>query len=151
SGAVYETESLPSSSFTARLPLGRRAGTELFNALSPAMLVATGYFPGAESDNQLRWQRNGNETLIVVRGGVKAGLSTKVDDVIRRLRRIWWQLGAWMLPGAALAQPGTDVHFGGLFPMGIRACHGASENGELNAAPGVFVADGSVLPTVPSK
>jgi choline dehydrogenase-like flavoprotein len=151
SGAVYEVEGLPSSSFTARLPFGRRAGSELFNAISSALLVATAYFPGAESDNRLRWQRNGNGMSIVVRGNVTAGLSTKVNEVIHRLRRTWRKLGALMLPGASLAQPGTDVHIAGLFPMGTHAPHGTSENGELVAAPGVFAVDGSVLPTLPSK
>jgi choline dehydrogenase-like flavoprotein len=151
SGAVYEVDSLPSSSFTARLPFGRRAGTELFNAISSALLVTTGYFPGSESNNRLRWQRNGNGISIVARGDVSAGLSAKVDEVIARLRRNWRKLGGLMLPGASLAQPGTDVHFAGLFPMGTNAPHGTNENGELVAAPGVFVVDGSVLPTLPSK
>jgi len=146
SGAVYEAEGLPISSFTARLPFGRRAGTEFFNAISSALLVTTAYFPGAESDNRLRWQRNGNGISIAIRGNVSAGLSTKVDEVIHRLRRIWRKLGALMLPGAALAEPGTDVHLAGLFPMGTHAPHGTSENGELIAAPGVFAVDGSVLP-----
>jgi choline dehydrogenase-like flavoprotein len=151
SGAVYEVDGLPSSSFTARLPFGRRAGTEFFNAISSALLVTTGYFPGTESDNRLRWQRNGNGISIVVRGDVTAGLPTKVNEVIRRLRKTWWKMGGLMLPGASLAQPGTDVHFAGLFPMGADAPYGTSENGELVAAPGVFVVDGSVLPTLPSK
>jgi choline dehydrogenase-like flavoprotein len=151
SGAVYEVEGLPTSSFTARLPFGRRAGTEFFNAISSALLVTTAYFPGAESANRLRWQQTGNAISIVIRGDVNAGLSTKVDEVIRRLRRTWWKLGALMLPGASLAEPGTDVHFAGLFPMGTHAPHGTSENGEFVALPGVFAVDGSVLPTLPSK
>jgi choline dehydrogenase-like flavoprotein len=151
SGAVYEVDGLPGSSFTARLPFGRHAGTHFFNAIASALLVTTGYFPGTESDNRLQWQRNGDATSIVIRGGVNAGLPAKVNDVIHRLRRSWWKLGGLMLPGASLAQPGTDVHFAGLFPMGTDAPHGTSENGELVAAPGVFVVDGSVLPTLPSK
>ena len=98
-----------------------------------------------------RWQRNGNGISIAIRGNVSAGLSTKVDEVIHRLRRIWRKLGALTLPGAALAEPGTDVHLAGLFPMGMHAPHGTSQNGELIAAPGVFAVDGSVLPTLPSK
>jgi choline dehydrogenase-like flavoprotein len=150
-GAVYEIEGLPASFFTARLPLSRRAGTEIFNFIAPALLVATGYFPGTQSDNKLRWQRNGNGISVVVRGGVKGDLSTNVDKVLRRLRKIWWRLGGLMLPGTSLAQPGTDAHFGGLFPMGLHGAHGTDQFGELNVAPGVFVADGAALPTVSSK
>jgi hypothetical protein len=151
SGAVYEVEGLPSSSFTSRLPFGRRAGTELFNAISSALLVATAYFPGSESDNRVRWRRNGDQISIVVRGNVSANLASKVNEVTSRLRRIWRKLGGLMLPGASLAQQGTDVHLAGLLPMGMRAPHGTSENGELASAPGVFVVDGSILPTLPSK
>jgi choline dehydrogenase-like flavoprotein len=151
SGAVYEIEGLPGSSFTARLPLGRRAGTAFFNAISSALLVATGYFPGSESDNRLCWRRTGSETSIVIHGQVGAGLRAKANSVIRRLRKTWWKLGALALPGAALAQPGTDVHLAGLFPMGARASHGTDENGEFVAAPGIHAVDGSVLPTLPSK
>lgn len=150
-GAVYEVDGLPGSSFTARLPFGRLAGTNFFNAIASALLVTTGYFPGTESDNRLRWQRNGDAISIIIRGGADAGLPAKVNDVIHRLRRVWWKLGGLMLPGASLAQPGTDVHFAGLFPMGTDTIHGTSKNGELVAAPGVFVVDGSVLPTLPSK
>jgi choline dehydrogenase-like flavoprotein len=151
SGAVYEIEGLPGSSFTARLPLGRRAGTVFFDAISSALLVATGYFPGSESDNRLCWRRAANGTSIVVHGHVSAGLKAKASGVIRRLRKIWWKLGALALPGAAMAQPGTDVHFGGLFPMGALGPHGTNEHGEFVAAPGIHAVDGSVLPTLPSK
>jgi choline dehydrogenase-like flavoprotein len=43
------------------------------------------------------------------------------------------------------------VHFGGLFPMGRDSANGSCRHGELNAAQGLFVVDGSSLPTVSSK
>lgn len=151
SGAVYEIAGLPGSSFTARLPLGRRAGSAFFGAISSALLVSTGYFPGCESDNRLRWRRAGDAPSIVVHGHVSADLKVKADGVIRRLRKIWRKLGAFALPGAAMAKPGTDVHFGGLFPMGAPGPHGTDEMGEFVATPGIHAVDGSVLPTLPSK
>lgn len=150
-GAIYEVDGLPAASFTARLPFGRRAGTKFFTAISPALLVATGYFPGACSDNKLQWQRNGDQVSIVVRGGIDTNLPSKLKMVLRRLRKVWWQLGALTLPGASLAAAGTDVHYAGLFAMGRNTAYGSTAWGELNAAAGVYIADGAALPTLPSK
>lgn len=150
-GAIYAIDGLPASSFASRLPLSRRAGSVLVDAFSPALLVATGYFPGSCSDNKLRWERKGNQLSMVIRGGNNPDLAGKLAAVTRRLRKIWWQLGALLLPGVALATPGTDVHYAGLFGMGRRMAFGSTEWGELNGAPGVYVVDGSILPTLPSK
>lgn len=150
-GAIYELTSLPVSSFAARLPLSYRAGIEFFSALLPALLVATGYFPSKYSDNRLNWLRREGRCVVVVEGGIDARLPTKFSDVTRRLKKIWRQLGAWTLPGTSLAAPGTDVHFGGPFAMGLELPHGTTRYGELRVAPGVFIADGAAFPSMPSK
>jgi len=150
-GAIYEVDGLPSASFTARLPFGRRAGTQIFSAISSALLVATCYFPGTYSNNRLQWQRKDDVASIVVRGGADAHLPLKLQTVIRHLRKIWWQLGALMLPGASLATAGTDVHYAGVFAMGSKTMYGSTSWGELNSAAGLYIADGAALPTLPSK
>jgi choline dehydrogenase-like flavoprotein len=150
-GSVYEVAFLPMPSFAARLPLGRRISMELMSALAPALMVATAFFPGDCSDNRLAWQREGNRCTVVVRGGFDASLSDKRRRVTQRLRRIWRRRGAWTLPGTALAAPGTDVHYAGPFGMGLKHPHGTTRYGELNAAPGIHIADGSAFPSLPSK
>jgi choline dehydrogenase-like flavoprotein len=143
--------SLPPSSFVARLPFGRRAGTDIFRALSPALVVASIYFPGAYSANVVSAQRIGDDIDIMIRGGVSEALDPLSRNVRRRLAQICRRLGAYVLPGTVLATPGADGHLGGLFPMGARERHGTSAFGELNAWPGLHLADGSVLPTIPSR
>jgi choline dehydrogenase-like flavoprotein len=150
-GGVYEVAALPASSFVARLPLGRRAGTAVFGALAPALTVATSYFPGRFSANCASWTGVDGDARISIRGGFADGFAPSAAATQKRLRGIWRRLGAFALPGGSVAMPGTDVHFGGLFPMGLDAANGSSRHGELNAAPGLFVVDGSVLPSVPSK
>lgn len=150
-GGVYEVTALPPSSFVARLPLGRRAGTDVFRALAPALLVATSYFPGSYSANRVTWQRNGNALSIKLYGGVAPDLDKIASDVRRRLGRIWRRLGAFILPGGSFAMPGTDAHLGGIFAMGADKRYGTDQFGQLHAAPGVHLVDGSVLPSVPSK
>lgn len=150
-GAFYEVHGLPASSFVARLPFSRPAGTDFFAMISTALLVATGYFPGTYSKNVLRATRQDGHTAIIVKGGHQDELAAKVKIVTRRLRSVWQKLGAWTLPAVSLATPGTDVHYGGVFPMGSNAPYGSSAFGELNGAPGLFVADGSSFPSIPSK
>jgi choline dehydrogenase-like flavoprotein len=150
SGALYAVAGLPPSSFVARIPFGRRAGTKIFRALAPALAVATIYFPGRYSANRVSLQYDDDGARIHICGGVTDGFAALARTVRRRLARIWRKLGAFALPGATLATAGTDAHLGGVFPLGAAAPHGTSRFGELNGAPGVHIVDGSVLPSIPS-
>ncbi len=151
SGAIYEVAGLPASSFAARMPLGRRAATEIFRALAPALAIATIYFPGRCSANTVGLRPSAEGARVAVRGGVAPGFEAVVRSVRTRLSAIWRKLGARQLPGTALATAGTDAHLGGVCPMGVAAPHGTNNYGELHAAPGLHLVDGSVLPTIPSK
>jgi choline dehydrogenase-like flavoprotein len=133
------------------LPFGRRAATKIFRALAPALAVATVYFPGRYSANAVSVQNTADGPRLAIRGGVSNGFDQAATMMRRRLAKIWRKLGAQVLPGGALATAGTDAHLGGLFPMGSAAPHGTNRFGELNAAPGLHLVDGAVLPTIPSK
>jgi choline dehydrogenase-like flavoprotein len=150
-GGFYEVAALPPSSFAARLPLGRRAATDLVRALAPALVVATTYFPGSCSGNIVRCRREGESLRVSIQGGFASDFDELVTSTRRRLSRVFRRLGVWALPGAVTAKPGIDAHFGGLFPMGRDALHATSRYGELNAAPGLFVVDGAAHPTMPAK
>jgi choline dehydrogenase-like flavoprotein len=153
-GAIYETAGLPPASFAARMPFGRRAATEIFRALAPALAVATVYFPGRYSANTVTLRpsaRADQAPQVEVRGGVAPGFDEVARTVRQRLTTIWRKLGARPLPGAAVATAGTDAHLGGVFPMGVVAPHGTNNYGELHAAPRLYLVDGSVLPSIPSK
>jgi len=154
SGAIYEVAGLPPSSFAARMPLGRRAATEIFHALAPALAIATVYFPGRYSANTVTLRPSAQADQapdIEVRGAVAPEFDEVARTARERLARIWRRLGARPLPGAAFATAGTDAHLGGVFPMGLAAPHGTNNYGELHAAPGLHLVDGSALPTIPSK
>jgi choline dehydrogenase-like flavoprotein len=151
SGAIYEMSGLPPSSFAARMPLGRRAATEIFRALAPALVVATIYFPGRYSANTVTLRPSAQGPRIAVRGGVAPEFDAVARTVRRRLTGIWRRLGAHPLPGATLATAGTDAHLGGVFPMGGGTPHGTNAWGELDGLPGLHLVDGAVLPSIPSK
>src|SRR5262249_25473741 len=94
SGAIYETGGLPPSSFAARMPFGRRAATEVFRALAPALLVATVYFPGRYSANTVTLRPSADGPRIEVRGGVAPEFDAVARKVRRQLTAIWRGLGA---------------------------------------------------------
>jgi choline dehydrogenase-like flavoprotein len=150
-GGIYEVAGLPPSSLAGRLPFGRRAATEIVRALAPALAIATIYFPGRYSDNLVSVRSSSDGARIRLSGGVTENFADTSRAVSRRLARIWRKLGAHVLPGGMLATPGTDAHLGGVFPMGLSEPHGTSRFGELNAAPGLHLVDGSVLPGIPAK
>jgi choline dehydrogenase-like flavoprotein len=149
-GGVYEVSALPPSSFVARLPFSRPAGTAFFNALSSALVVATCYFSGQWSENFVFWRLSADDIEITVRGGSATELGKLIKQVKRQLRSAFRKLGAHML-GASLATPGTDAHYGGTLPMGGKMINGTSRFGELNVAPGVFVVDGASFSSLPAK
>jgi choline dehydrogenase-like flavoprotein len=69
----------------------------------------------------------------------------------RRLTRLFRSLGAWPLK-RILPGEGASIHYAGTLPMSEeRGDLTTSREGELHALPGVFVADGSVFPTLPAK
>lgn len=150
-GALYELTGLPFWSFTGRLPLSRRGGFALFPLLSPAMLIATCYFPGHLSNNDLTWTRSADRIQISIRGGQSASLPEIAGKAKREIRRHLRACGAWLLPGTTIAAPGTDVHYAGTLPMGGRQENGTTALGELNGAPGIHVVDGAVLPSLSAK
>ena len=150
-GALYEIAGLPDWNFTQRLPLSRRGSGILFPYLSPAMLIATGYFPGQLSDNQLSWRRAENRIQIQIQGGQAASLPQIAKAAKKAIGKNLRACGAWLLPGTALGLPGTDVHYAGTLPMGGRGANGTSALGELNGAPGIHVVDGAALPSLSAK
>ena len=59
--------------------------------------------------------------------------------------------GALPVPGSSSILPsGADVHYGGTLPMGGAGAAATSISGELDGAPGVYIADGACLPDLPA-
>lgn len=150
-GSLYEAAALPASFFVSRMPVGRRAGIELFRALAPALLVVGAFFPGSESNHAIRHEHRGGQIALNVQGGVAPDFGQRLAAVRARLARILKQLGAWTLPGGTLADLGTDIHYAGTLPMGGSSALATSSHGEVLQAPGLFVVDGSAFSTLPAK
>jgi len=116
----------------------------------PALQLGLFYLPGEYSDNYVQLTRgeNGQAALLQVTGGYKDDASATLRRVGCRLAYDFARLGVVMLPGSLqISGPGAEVHYGASLPIGRET----SFFGEVNRMPGLYVADGSVLPRVSAK
>ncbi|MEO8113929.1 MAG: hypothetical protein ABI655_06085 [Phenylobacterium sp.] len=146
---LFTTDGLLRSSVICRLNVGRVPGRLVARALLPAMLVGNVFFSGKYARNRVTFSATG----LQISGGLDDRLPELARRVQRRLASGLLRLGLVMAPGGIeLAAPGADVHYAGTLahaarPTGLQT----SVSGALEALPGVFVADGSVLPSLPAK
>jgi GMC oxidoreductase len=141
---------LPLSEFIGRVPLGRRNAASVLSALLPSIAVGNLFFPSRLSDHSARLDTDG---ALRLRGGFTAEMGPFSRATGRRLRAAFRRLGAIALPGSfAVAAPGSDAHYAATLPM--RAEPGplqTSRFGALTGTPDLYVVDGSVLSSLPTK
>jgi choline dehydrogenase-like flavoprotein len=158
-GVLYGADTLPLDMLAGRLPVGRPFALRVARALAPALLLATCYRPGAQSRNTLTVSREDGSTRLSIRGERTAEATASLTADLSRLGRALRRAGALALPGStAILEPGADAHYAGTLPMGGGMGGGTGGNGpaattaegELAGAPGLYIADGAALPTLPA-
>ncbi|MCD4527780.1 MULTISPECIES: GMC oxidoreductase [Pseudomonas] len=149
-GSTFSTTGLPMSEFVSRLPMSKRLGIELLNNLLRACLVANIFLPGHLSNNMARLRPDGS---LSITGALQAEAPGLMKTAEARLRRIYWRLGALLMPMSfTVAKPGTDIHYAGTLPMHARPEVGQTDSlGEVAGLPGVHVVDGACLPILTEK
>jgi choline dehydrogenase-like flavoprotein len=136
-GLLYNAESFLAEDIAASAPIPPPG------FILPALLLAMQYFPGALSNNFVRLERDGS---LSVEGGTALELPDTRRDAMRAVRRAFRPMGAWCLVTRMLP-PGAEAHYAGTLPMGAAT----TVEGELKDLPGLYVADGSVLPSLSAK
>ncbi len=149
-GGLFPTTGLPISEFVLRAPFARRLGIVVLSRLLPAMRVGNVFFDGARSDHRLTLRSDGS---LFIQGNLAEGFALHAKSTERKLRTAFRLIGGLAIPGSFKAGAlGSDVHYAGTIPMRARPQPGeTSADGGLWGAPGVFVVDGSVLPSLPPK
>ena len=151
-GVIYGADALPLAGIAARFPISRPAALRLTRALAPSLLLAICYLPGRFSANTLRVADNGDQRQIIIEGAQTEEARDTLLAAGRRLAREMRHLGAFALPGSLrILQPGADAHYAGTLPMGGDGPAACAPTGELKACPGLYVADGAVLSSLPAK
>jgi choline dehydrogenase-like flavoprotein len=152
-GVFYTADTLPASYLAEKMPVSRRAALRLSEWISPAVLLGTCYLAGHFSQNHLSLElgTDGEELHIV--GEVPPQTRRLLRLAAARLSRVMRRFGVHGIPGSlVMPLPGADGHLAGTLPM-------AREGPALTCTPdceirpwqGVFVVDGSCLPSLPAK
>lgn len=144
-GIAYDADSFSAADLAEEIPLTRRGTLDALGAVMSALMVGLFYLPGFYSRNHVRLDPSG---MLEITGGVRADHAAVVRRASRGLARHFRARGGWVLPGSVrVLPPGTEAHYAGTWPMG----DSTSPDGEICAAPGLFIADGSVIPSLPAK
>ena len=149
-GNLFVTTGIPIAEFIHHSPFSRHTARRLFRLLQSSMIVGNCFFPGSLTDNHVWVEADGSVHIV---GDFVPHLDQWVRHVRRRIAATFWRYGAILLPGSfKVALPGADVHYAGTIPLSKSPALGeAHSNGEIEALPGVFIADGAALPYLPAK
>lgn len=149
-GSTFSTTGLPMGEFVNRIPMSKRHSIELLKNLLSACLVGNIFLPGHLSHNTARLSPDGS---LSITGQVHPDLPTLMKTAEARLRRIYWRMGALLIPRSfTLGRPGADIHYAGTLPMHSMPKLGQTDSlGEVAGLGGVHIVDGACLPSLTEK
>ena len=148
-GTLFLCDSVSAADLAVAMPFSRRGAIRIARDLASGLLVGLFYLPSSYSNNTttLTRTRDGAGALHVS-GGLRPDALAVMRSTIRSLSSDFRKLGFARLPGSfKVHAAGSESHYGGTLPMGVAT----STTGEVVGAPGLFVADGAVLPALPAK
>ena len=148
-GTLFLCDSVSAADLAVAMPFSRRGAIRIARDLASGLLVGLFYLPSSYSNNTttLIRTRDGAGALHVS-GGLRPDALAVMRSTIRSLSSDFRKLGFARLPGSfSVHGAGSESHYGGTLPMGVAT----STTGEVVGAPGLFVADGAVLPSLPAK
>lgn len=149
-GSTFGTTGIPVSEFLMRIPMGRRLGIDLLNAMLSSCLVGNVFLPGHLSASTASLCQDGS---LSINGSHQSGVGNIMRQTERRLRKVFFRLGGLLLPRSfTVGLPGGDIHYAGTLPMKEAPVAGETNYmGELSGAPGIHAVDGAVLPVISEK
>ena len=113
-------------------------------------MVGNLFLPGHLSTATLVLNSDGT---LAVSGGYHDDVSKLMLFAEQRLRKIFWKVGALLLPGSfTVGLPGSDIHYACSLPMRRNPAPGETNAlGELFGLEGVHVVDGASLSSLSEK
>lgn len=147
-GTYYTYSSLLGSEVIMDFPLPVRGAVAACRYLLPAFSVVTFFYPDEPREgNFLRLGPDGS-LLVRYRQPVRPG------EAERRLIRLMARGGFLSHPALIkVPVPGNGIHYAGTLPMQRERVlkHSTDPSGRLHGSHAVYVADGSVFPSLPAK
>ena len=147
-GSLLEVTSPARRAFFPSFPLAARSSLRLVRELLPSMLVLQLFHPAPRS--QAGWLQLEEDGTLVVH----AAAAPPPVDPLRRVLAALRSAGAYGHPRLARpVPPGHAVHYAGPLPLCLEdgSEYSTTRDGRLRGTRGVFVADGSVFPSLPAK
>ena len=149
-GSTFGTTGIPLSEFTSHLPLKRRYGIDVLRSLLSSCSVGNVFLPGHLSAAKATL---GTDGALRIDGGYRDEVTDLMATAEKRLRKVYWKLGAILLPMSfTVGRPGGDIHYAGTLPMRPTPVIGESDPfGELCGLADVHVIDGACLSSLSEK
>jgi choline dehydrogenase-like flavoprotein len=149
-GSLFNTTGIPMAEFVRHMPFGRRYGIDFLKNFLSSCVVGNLFLPGRYSTATLSLNNDGT---LRVEGGYRSEVAGLMTFAQRRLRKVFWKLGAFLLPGSfSIGSPGSDIHYASSLPMRLNPTPGeTTQSGELFGFDGVYIADGASLSSLSEK
>jgi choline dehydrogenase-like flavoprotein len=150
-GVMYGADTLPLNLFANRMPFTKPVSWALSSALAPAILMTTCYLSGDMSNMQLSLSLKNGKQVLHINGDMPFTTNSELRAG-KKLAGHMARLRAYLVPGSlTVSPPGCDGHLTGTVPMGGTGPLSCTDDCELTSCRGVYVVDGSWLPTLPPK
>lgn len=149
-GSLFNTTGIPMAEFVRHMPFSKRYGIDLLKAVFGSCVVGNIFLPGHLSAATLSLTANGELRVI---GGYKHEVAELMSFAEKRLRKIFWKMGAFLLPKSfTVGKPGSDIHYACSLPMRVQPKRGETNAfGELFGLDSVHIVDGASLCSLSEK
>jgi choline dehydrogenase-like flavoprotein len=138
------------------IPLGLRGALQSFREIRSALGIANVNLADTRRpDNYVTLQSGGDNATgrLAICYSPPAGEPERLAQILRRIRRSLWKLGALApSPMAHIRPMGASVHYAGTLPMSARGGSlTTSPNGRSHDVPNLHLVDGSTFCFLPAK
>jgi len=139
-----------------KFPFDLRTSIQLFRNVHAALgVVNLNFHDTRRQDNyvSLEMAADGLSQKLVVKYATPSGEAVRIARVLKRLKKVLWQLGCVVPPGMTYVRPmGASVHYAGTLPMSNQKIFGTvSSYCRSHDFSNLYVADGSTYPFLPAK
>jgi hypothetical protein len=144
-GLVFDASSLPAYDLMKHMPFTRYGAVNITRSLLPGLIVLMVYMPSRFSDSYVSL---GDDNKLKIDGSYDLSFDKSYSECVGLIKSAFRKLGAYSLPGSFKAYPpGAEVHNG----CTLSSNEVISKDGELTMAKGIYIVDGSSLPTLTAK
>lgn len=150
-GSFFSPTGIPDSEVLRFFPFTRPGAIAAWKYLRGAMLIGNGFLPSDFSRTSVRLRRSDSNLEFRTQSD-SSDNARKATNIVKYLSRGLLRAGAIVLPfSTKMAGPGADFHYGASLPHGGTGPTRTDMLGQLSNIERLHIADGAVLPRLPSR